>query len=300
MRRALLLVLAGLVLIGVALLLAQRTTHRDEQPVPAAAVAEPPVAAPVLKPPSPSFDIVRVTPEGRTVIAGRATAHATVTVVDGETELGQLVADDRGEWVLVPDKPLQPGPHRLTLRAIDGLGRRADSEAPVVVAVPDRASPGEVVAVKLAPDGVEVLQTPPAAQPATIAIEAATQLAQDAIFFAGRAPAGTRLQLYYDDRHLGSVVADRSGRWRLATTLSVAPGLHVVRADQIGAGGVEARAEVLLDHGGLAALAPGQSVVIERNGDRWRIGHDGRPTTVYRAGAEQQRDPAPIRPGQVP
>ncbi len=57
-------------------------------------------AAPVTK---PSFDIVRVNPDGGTVIAGRAAPHANVTLTADGQKIGTVTADDRGEWVSVPE-----------------------------------------------------------------------------------------------------------------------------------------------------------------------------------------------------
>ena len=83
----------------------------------AKAVTEPeanaPKAAPetAKEPVRPSFDVVRVNPEGDAVIAGRAAPNAEVTVTDGKTEIGKVKADKRGEWVLIPSKSLPSGPH---------------------------------------------------------------------------------------------------------------------------------------------------------------------------------------------
>src|SRR5690606_9516662 len=60
-------------------------------------------------PRTPSFDVVRVNPKGDAVIAGRATPNAKVTVRDGDTVIGEIQADQRGEWVLLPKEPLPPG-----------------------------------------------------------------------------------------------------------------------------------------------------------------------------------------------
>ena len=63
----------------------------------------------------PSFDIVRVNPDGGMVVAGRAPPHSTVVLTaDGQT-IGSIVADDRGEWVLLPGNKLAPGNHQLAI-----------------------------------------------------------------------------------------------------------------------------------------------------------------------------------------
>ncbi|MDJ0685693.1 MAG: LysM peptidoglycan-binding domain-containing protein [Alphaproteobacteria bacterium] len=66
---------------------------------------------------APSFDVVRLSPDGDSVFAGRAPPGSTVTILlDGEA-IGTVEADERGEWVFLPDRPLSPGSHELALRA---------------------------------------------------------------------------------------------------------------------------------------------------------------------------------------
>ena len=92
----------------------------------------------------PSFDIVRVDPEGNTVIAGRSEPNAEVTILDGDTEIGRVQSDERGEWVFVPTEKLPPGERILTLRQGDdeSAEARASDEA-IVLVVPE---PGKDIA----------------------------------------------------------------------------------------------------------------------------------------------------------
>ena len=118
----------------------------------------------------PSFDTLRIARDGRAVIAGRAEPGALVTVRSGPNEIGSVTADRRGEWVLLPDRPIPPGDHVFS--AIETLpdGRQVESEQVVVLSVPDPAS-GEdadrALAVLMPRDGAgksTVLQQPPPAE----------------------------------------------------------------------------------------------------------------------------------------
>ena len=84
----------------------------------------------------PSFDVVRVSPSGRAVIAGRAEPGAEVTVLDDGMPLGTVQADKRGEWVLVPDDNLDPGDRQLSLVQKTPEGAQTPSEQVVVLSVP--------------------------------------------------------------------------------------------------------------------------------------------------------------------
>ena len=79
--------------------------------------AEPGLAPQPSAPVLPSFDVVKVGPTGTAVIAGRAEPGSKVTVRDGDKVIGEVTADRRGEWVLVPDQPIGPGDRLLSLEA---------------------------------------------------------------------------------------------------------------------------------------------------------------------------------------
>ncbi len=89
-------------------------------------------------PVAPSFDIVRVNPRGDTVIAGRAAAGAEVTILSNDETIGKVTADKRGEWVLVPDKPLPPGSRRLGLSAKLPGKKPVLADTEVVMVVPEK------------------------------------------------------------------------------------------------------------------------------------------------------------------
>ncbi len=96
---------------------------------------------------APSFDVVRVNPAGDAVIAGRAAPGAEVSVLAGDKLVGKVKADDRGEWVLVPEKPLQSGARELSLESTLPGAEAVKSKNVVVVAVPDRPDAGKALAV---------------------------------------------------------------------------------------------------------------------------------------------------------
>lgn len=105
---------------------------------PPAAPSPPPAAQPAS--PSgteaPSFDIVRVSPTGSTVVAGRAAPGAEVTLRDNGRAIGTARADSGGQFVILPAQPLAPGGRELTLDARDAAGRVTHGAAPVIVALP--------------------------------------------------------------------------------------------------------------------------------------------------------------------
>jgi hypothetical protein len=136
------------------------------QPVVAPA---PKTAAPEV--PVPSFDVARIGPDGRAVIAGRAQPGAKIVLLDGDKEIAQGQADANGEWVVIAqDPPLSPGQHEI--RVIQHVEGRAPvtSDQVVVAIVPDQKQPAtpsgakEETLVMIVPSsGAAKLVQPPSA-----------------------------------------------------------------------------------------------------------------------------------------
>lgn len=89
----------------------------------------------------PAFDVVRVEKSGEAILAGRAPAGSEVTIYDGDTPLGIVTADSRGQWVLILDVPLMPGSHSLGITARLADETRVESSELVIVAVPEPEAP---------------------------------------------------------------------------------------------------------------------------------------------------------------
>ena len=160
---------------------APSTTSSATPPATAAAPAAP--AAPSTPSPAPpvvavpTFDIARISPDGRAVIAGRANPGAKIVLLDGGKEIARGEADARGEWVVIAqDPPLSSGQHEL--RVVQHIEGRAPvtSEQVVVAVVPEAPAgatppvtgqpPREETLVMIAPPGggpAKLVQAPSAA-----------------------------------------------------------------------------------------------------------------------------------------
>ena len=148
-NRPLLLITVGvgvvILAIGLNYLLSQEEVTEVAPPAEQAAVRDagsttPPAAGKPKREVSDSltFDVVRVTPEGEAVIAGRAKPGSTVTILDKDKSLGEVTADARGEWVFVPEKPLASGSRQLGLEIRKKSGETVQSESVVVLVVPEK------------------------------------------------------------------------------------------------------------------------------------------------------------------
>lgn len=135
---------------------------RVDQPAPAGDPAVPteqtaPATVVIV---APSFDLVRVEPDGSIVIAGKAAPAARVEILTGSKVLGQTKAGIQGDFAVVLDDPLKPGDYQIVLRSTTGDNVIAMSPETAVVSVPDSAD-GQVLALVEKPGEPSKLITVP-------------------------------------------------------------------------------------------------------------------------------------------
>jgi nucleoid-associated protein YgaU len=107
----------------------------DPAPKAAAApVAGPEAPAGAEAPVAPSFDVVRVEPDGESVIAGRSAPGATIELLRGDQVHARGVADASGLFAIIPP-PLPPGSHQIVLQSIAPDGARQRSRESVTVVI---------------------------------------------------------------------------------------------------------------------------------------------------------------------
>ncbi|EKF42926.1 peptidoglycan-binding LysM [Nitratireductor indicus C115] len=146
---------------------AQQKTGRLPENAPAMQEAQPQGQEPAVSNQEvspPSFDLVRVEPDGSMVVAGRASANARVEILQGTRVLGTTTSGANGDFAAVLDEPLAPGDYQIVLRATTQDNVAANSIETAIVTVPDNAD-GQVLALVDRPGAPSKLITVPEAQP---------------------------------------------------------------------------------------------------------------------------------------
>jgi len=277
----------------------------SSEATPPAKTDEKPVAA------APSFDVVRVTPAGEAVIAGRAAPGSKVKIYDRKKLVGETTANSKGEWVLVPKGRLDPGDANLSISAEQPDGKSVASEKVVVLMVPK-----ETVSSKPAPQGqaarssAQPKSAPPAssatekpapqpeapvavlvpregAGPATILQEpepgpgvGTDSLRLQVIDYdekgnltlGGKGEPQAFLRAYLDNKVLGEADVPEDGSWQLRPAGPVAPGTYTLRIDQLVGGKVAQRIELPFTRSRPVAELPGDTFVVVQPGNSlWRL-----------------------------
>nr|WP_320141973.1 LysM peptidoglycan-binding domain-containing protein [uncultured Cohaesibacter sp.] len=100
---------------------------------------------------APTFDIVRVEPDGNTLVAGRAQPGWTVELKNGAAILSKAVANTNGEWVMILNDPLGEGVSDLSLSAQSEEGGEAIRSQSSVTVSRSAEKDGELLVVETEP-----------------------------------------------------------------------------------------------------------------------------------------------------
>lgn len=219
----------------------------------------------------PTFDVVRVEPNGDSVIAGRAAPGATIDLLRNGEPFARVVADATGLFAIVPPA-LAPGSHEITLRAIGPDGVRAESTQSVTVVVAAKRNQAPLVTVTTPDQPTVILSRPDApANPASVAssgaaasgaaisaglgssaprpeVKIATVETQGngQLLVSGLAAPGATLRLYLNDAFVAPGAATKDGKLAFSIERGIRAGDYRVRLDDVdpATGQVKSRVEV--------------------------------------------------------
>ncbi|WP_285295141.1 LysM peptidoglycan-binding domain-containing protein [Aureimonas altamirensis] len=236
---------------------------------PSATPPAPDVPAQAAAPASsniPSFDVVRVEPDGSAVLAGRAAPDTVVRIVAAGRVIATARTNAQGEFAVTLDVPLAVGEHQIHLETGEGEAVLASAES-AIVSIPMPGRESELLVLLEQPDGPSrVIAAPapqvaaagaatadatapaapaaPAADPNAPAI-GAVEIEGDQIYVAGTAAKGSKVRLYLNDAFVAEAPIGSKREFLASARQAVPVGTHVVRADVVDkAGSVVARAEV--------------------------------------------------------
>lgn len=256
----------------------------------------------------PSFDLVRVDPEGNVVIAGRSQPGARIEILDGNTVIGIVESDDRGEWVFVPEARLTPGARILILRDVtkDGIFRESDNAVVLVVPEPDQ----NIAGLGQKADGMPLAMVMPreeAKSEASRVFQAPKRKKQDnidkveprkekvdaveeggksrlaletidyddsgIIILSGLSNPNSIINVYLDNALAGSVTAAPDGRWTIELNNALKSGKYMIRVDQVNLSAkVVERIELpFVKAPVIEATTEKATVIIQPGNSLWRI-----------------------------
>ncbi|MBY5756621.1 LysM peptidoglycan-binding domain-containing protein [Rhizobium leguminosarum] len=111
----------------------------------------------------PAFDVLRVEPDGSTVIAGSAEPNGKLEVLDGEKVVTTANVDASGDFAAVLDDPLPAGDHQLVLKFTGKDGKSTLSEEVATISVPKDGNGANLLAMVSKPGTASRIITAPRA-----------------------------------------------------------------------------------------------------------------------------------------
>ena len=138
---------------------------------------------------TPAFDLLRVEPDGSTVVAGRGQPNTKLEIRNGETVVATADIGPSGDFAAVFDQPLAAGDYQLTLTTKDDKGASKTSEEVATISVPKDGT-GELLAMVSKPgEASRLITVPEVAEKAADTAKTAVEQAAGTVAAAGEAVA---------------------------------------------------------------------------------------------------------------
>ncbi len=158
-----------------------------------------PVVRPVQEVSSPMFDIVRIDPEGKILVAGRWMPDANISILIDNKVVATERTNADGEFVYLPTRVFEPGNYTISLM---GVSPEMKSEEKVFIYVSDRGYKNSV-SLLMTQDGSTLLQAPTLLFDGDLKVSKIDYLDTGRIVVTGDALPRLRVSLSLNDKYLG-------------------------------------------------------------------------------------------------
>lgn len=158
-----------------------------------------PVVRPVQEVTAPMFDIVRIDPEGKILVAGRWMPEANISILIDNKVVATERTNADGEFVYSPTRVFEPGNYTISLM---GVSPEMKSEEKVFIYISDRGYKNSV-SLLMTQDGSTLLQAPTLLFDGDLKVSKIDYLDTGRIVVTGDALPRLRVSLSLNDKYLG-------------------------------------------------------------------------------------------------
>ncbi|PPR78923.1 MAG: hypothetical protein CFH01_00726 [Alphaproteobacteria bacterium MarineAlpha2_Bin1] len=260
----------------------------------------------------PKFDIVRVTREGSSVIAGTAPKKSIIKIYEGQKLIGETKTNENGEWVLIPRKNFKEGSIELTIESILEDGTKVSSDEIVIISVPKKdkkeSKPLAILSEKNTLSPSKILQNDNSLvldNQRNIVIDIIDYDDKGNIIISGRSLPNSEIKIYLDNEIVSNTISDESGLWVSIITKKINPGNYELKSELNKNGnaiGLAITPFTRIDHNDLNFS--NDNMIVQPGNSLWRIarrvyGSGFRYTIIFEANKNKIKDPDLIYPGQI-
>ena len=166
-----------------------------------------------------TFDVIRITPQGDAVMAGKTEPNIEIFIFDSDTKLSSVLSDPNGEWVWVSKVPLDKGIKKLRLFHIDEKGIKHESDENVVIFLEGDLENSPIVAKFLSSDGEDIEIYNKGNFTNGMSIDYVNYLPNLDILISGQMIPNKKIEFFVDNEIIGNVTSDDFGSWNFTYNL---------------------------------------------------------------------------------
>lgn len=251
----------------------------------------------------PSFDIVNIDENGQAVIAGRAKPNSSVQIYNGDELIGEVQANNYGEFVFIPDNVFESGNYELRL-----FSDQKESKESVSIYVAEKEVSNDAVVVLNDEEGniQKVIQgVQENLETKDLTFDSLSYSDEGMLKLSGKARPGAKVEAYVDGKMVGEATVGDDGFWNMVLDKPVNPGDYILRFHQIENESIISSIETPITQSDLSELDLGdRTYVVQPGNSLWRIsrryyGRGTLYTIIFAKNNDQIDNPHLIYPGQI-
>ena len=250
-----------------------------------------------------SFDIVRLSPDGDTIIAGKTSPNLKIEIFEGNTKIGSVLSDSNGEWIWVGKIPLDRGVKRFSLKHTDKSGFEFNSNENVIIFLEGKTNELPKIVRFSSKDnyGIKILNNEEVLD--GLAIDLVEYTPEKKIILKGRSNPSSLIKIFLDNRSYGEVFSDETGYWEFMTSISLFKSYDLEVLSNIKNQEIKLSAKIF-EENIENELFVEKNVIVEPGNSLWRIarkllGGGIYYSEIYKNNVKKINDPDLIYPGQV-
>ena len=257
---------------------------------------------------APTFDIIRVEQDGRSVFAGKGTKGTLIRLYDGQNLIGEGEIDSNGEWVLIPNPLKGKGTKEITLLYQDLDKNFIKLDKTVVVHLIEETAEQTTPLViaqdsDLKTDIIQKTTQQDSVKDTKIIIDSIQYAESDNVFVQGRAIEGASIYTYVNNKFIDKITIGENNQFEIV--ISLKPGHYKIRFDLEYEQDIIHRLEIPFTKESEESFKNKNNTYIVQPGNSlWRIsrylyGKGTQYTIIYEHNKDFIANPHLIYPGQV-
>ncbi len=166
---------------------------------------------------SVTFDIIRVSPKGDAVMAGKSEPNVELFLYENGIKISSFFSDANGEWVWISDSPLSKGLKVFNVRYFNESGQEFESSQEIYVLDENETDIKPIVLKLNLNDHEEINLYNRDYLENSLTVDILNYFPKDKVSIYGRAPEDQKIKIFSNDLLLGEVKSNFYGNWKFSS-----------------------------------------------------------------------------------